>query len=35
LDRACLRAAQRVDNFGALPAEYNQNTVMTSYYCEY
>src|ERR1035437_6394189 len=35
LDRSCLRAAQRVDTFGALPAQYNQSTVMTSYYCEY
>jgi protein TonB len=35
LDRACLRAAQRVDTFGALPAQYNQNVLMTSYYCEY
>jgi protein TonB len=35
LDRACLRAAQRIDTFGALPAQYNQGTVMTSYYCEY
>lgn len=35
LDRSCIRAAQRVDTFGALPAGYNQNTVMTSFYCEY
>jgi protein TonB len=35
LDRACMRAAQRVDTFGALPAQYGQSTVMTSYYCEY
>jgi len=35
LDRSCLRAAQRVDTFGALPAQYNQSTLMTSYYCEY
>lgn len=35
LDRACLRAAQRVDTFGALPGQYNQNILMTSYYCEY
>jgi len=35
LDTSCLRAAQRVDTFGALPAQYNQSTVMTSYYCEY
>jgi protein TonB len=35
LDRACMRAALRVDTFGALPAQYSQSTVMTSYYCEY
>jgi protein TonB len=35
LDRACMRAAQRVDTFGALPAQYNKSTVMTSFYCEY
>jgi len=35
LDRACLRAAQRVDTFGPLPAQYSQNILMTSYYCEY
>ncbi|MGD0941252.1 MAG: TonB family protein [Terracidiphilus sp.] len=35
LDRACIRAAQRVDTFGPLPAQYNQNILMTSYYCEY
>jgi protein TonB len=35
LDRACIRAAQRVDTFGALPAQYSPNTLMTSYYCEY
>ncbi len=35
LDNSCLRAAQRVDTFGSLPAAYNKNTVMTSYYCQY
>jgi protein TonB len=35
LDRACIRAAQRVDTFGPLPAQYSQNLLMTSYYCEY
>jgi protein TonB len=35
LDNSCLRAAQRVDNFGPLPTQYHQSTVMTSYYCEY
>jgi protein TonB len=35
LDRACMRAAQRVDTFGALPSGYTQSTVMTSFFCEY
>ena len=35
LDRACLRAAQRVDTFGPLPAQYNQSILMATYYCEY
>jgi periplasmic protein TonB len=35
LDTSCLRAAQRVDTFGALPSAYNQSTLMVSYYCEY
>ena len=35
LDRSCLRAVQRVDSFGQLPAGYRQNTLMVSYYCEY
>jgi protein TonB len=35
LDSSCMRAAQRVVTFGPLPAQYNQSTVMTSYYCEY
>jgi protein TonB len=35
LDRSCLRAAKRVDTFGALPAQYNKSSVMTSFYCEY
>ena len=35
LDRACMRAAQRVDTFGALPAQYTQSSVMTSFFCEY
>ena len=35
LDSACIRDAQRVDTFGALPSGYNQSTVLTSYYCEY
>ena len=35
LDRSCLRAVQRVDTFGNLPAGYNGNTISVSYYCEY
>jgi len=35
LDRSCLIAAQRVDTFGQLPANYNQSTLKVSYYCEY
>ncbi len=35
LDMACVRAAQRVDTFGPLPASYNKSTLNVSYYCEY
>jgi len=35
LDSSCMRAAQRVDTFGALPQGYNQSTLLVSYYCEY
>lgn len=35
LDSSCLRAAQRADNFGALPPGYNQSSLLVSYYCEY
>jgi protein TonB len=35
LDQSCLRAAQRVDTFGALPNNYAKSTLMVSYYCEY
>jgi protein TonB len=35
LDRSCLRGAQRVDTFGALPAQYTQSILMATYYCEY
>jgi protein TonB len=35
LDSSCMRAAQRVDTFGPLPAGYNQSTLLVSYYCEY
>jgi protein TonB len=34
-DTACVRAAQRVDTFGALPQGYRGNTLMVSFYCEY
>ncbi len=35
LDRSCLRAVQRVDSLGALPAGYSYSTLNASYYCEY
>jgi protein TonB len=35
LDNSCMNAARRVDTFGALPAGYNQSTLLVSYYCEY
>lgn len=35
LDSSCMRAAQRVDTFGSLPAGYNESTLLVSYYCEY
>jgi periplasmic protein TonB len=35
LDRACVRAVQRVDTFGQLPANYNHSTVLVSYDCQY
>lgn len=35
LDQSCMRAAQRVDTFGALPSGYGKSTLMVSYYCEY
>jgi len=35
LDISCARAAQRANNFGPLPAAYNQSTLKVSYYCEY
>ncbi|HEX3435485.1 MAG TPA: TonB family protein [Pseudacidobacterium sp.] len=34
LDASCLRAVQRVDTYGPLPAGYNGNTLSVSYYCE-
>jgi len=35
LDSSCIRAVQRVDTFGQLPAGYNQSTLKVFYYCEY
>jgi protein TonB len=34
-DNVCVRAAQRVDTFGPLPGQYNKNSLLVSYYCEY
>ena len=34
-DRACIRAVQRVDTFGQLPANYNYSTVLVTYDCVY
>jgi periplasmic protein TonB len=30
-----LRAVQRVDSYGPLPAAYNGSTLQVSYYCEF
>jgi protein TonB len=35
LDRACIRAAQRVDTFGPLPSPASDGNLSVSYYCEY
>jgi len=35
LDRSCMRAAQRVDSFGPLPAQYAGSNVNVQHYCEY
>lgn len=35
LDRACLRAAQRVDTYGPLPSPPQDGNAVVSYYCEY
>jgi protein TonB len=35
LDRACMRAAQRVDTYGPLPSPPSDGNAMVSYYCEY
>lgn len=34
-DTTCIRAAQRVDTFGPLPAQYRGSNLMVSFYCEY
>jgi protein TonB len=34
-DNVCVRAAQRVDTFGPLPAQYHGNSLRVFYYCEY
>jgi protein TonB len=34
-DNVCVRAAQRVDTFGPLPAQYTKSSLMVQYYCEY
>lgn len=34
-DNVCLRAAQRVDTFGALPSQYRGSSLLVYYYCEY
>jgi protein TonB len=34
LDSSCLRAVQRVDTYGPLPAGYNSSSLSVSYYCE-
>ncbi|HEY0797122.1 MAG TPA: TonB family protein [Acidisarcina sp.] len=34
LDTACIRAVQRVDTFGPLPAGYSQSSLRVSYYCD-
>jgi protein TonB len=34
LDQSCLRAVQRVDSYGPLPAAYNGSSLQVSYYCE-
>ncbi len=34
LDQSCMRAVQRVDSYGPLPAGYNGSSLQVSYYCE-
>ncbi len=35
LDRACIRAAQRVDTFGPLPSPNGDGPLIVSYHCDY
>jgi protein TonB len=35
LDRSCMQAAQRVDTFGPLPADFRESSLPVSFYCEY
>ena len=35
LDQSCLRAVQRVDSYGPLPAAYTGSSLQVSYYCEF
>jgi periplasmic protein TonB len=35
LDQSCMRAVQRVDSYGPLPAAYTGSTLQVSYYCEF
>jgi len=35
LDKSCMIAVQRANNFGGLPSAYNQNELNVGYYCEY
>lgn len=35
LDSSCMRAAQRVDTFGALPSQYRSSSLQVAFYCEY
>jgi periplasmic protein TonB len=35
LDQSCMRAVQRVDSYGPLPAAYTGASLQVSYYCEF
>jgi protein TonB len=35
LDRACIRAEQRVDTFGPLPSPPSDGALVVSYHCDY